>query len=336
MAALLHRRQAQRAGSRTSTSTPRTSSPASTATWSASTSTSPAAPPASWPSASAASCRPTSASRAARCSTACARTATPCAELYEEREFGKALREVMLLADRVNEYVDQHKPWELAKQAGSERRAARRVQRLHRGLPPADHLPEAGAAGAGRAGRGLPAHRAAATGPTPRAPSARHRIGAYQHLMQRVDAEAARRAVRSRRAAPRPAPRQAARRWRAEIRIDDFAKVDLRIASIVDCRTRRGQRQAAAADAGRRRGPDAQRLLAASSRAYQPEDLVGKLTVLVANLAPRKMKFGLSEGMVLAASHADEKAHPGLSCARALAGRGARPARALIPRVQWS
>ena len=46
--------------------------------------------------------------------------------------------------------------------------------------------------------------------------------------------------------------------------------------------------------------------------AYKPEDLVGKMTVLVANLAPRKMKFGLSEGMVLAASHADEKAHPGL------------------------
>ena len=46
--------------------------------------------------------------------------------------------------------------------------------------------------------------------------------------------------------------------------------------------------------------------------AYKPEDLIGKLTVLVANLAPRKMKFGLSEGMVLAASHADEKKHPGL------------------------
>ena len=56
-------------------------------------------------------------------------------ELYEEREFGKALREIMLLADRVNEYVDQHKPWELAKQAGAGRRAARRVQRVHRGLP---------------------------------------------------------------------------------------------------------------------------------------------------------------------------------------------------------
>ena len=46
--------------------------------------------------------------------------------------------------------------------------------------------------------------------------------------------------------------------------------------------------------------------------AYQPADLIGKLTVLVANLAPRKMKFGVSEGMVLAASHADEKAHPGI------------------------
>ncbi len=61
------------------------------------------------------SCRPTSASRAARCSTACARTAPTVQQLYDEREFGKAVREIMLLADRVNEYVDQHKPWELAK-----------------------------------------------------------------------------------------------------------------------------------------------------------------------------------------------------------------------------
>ena len=51
---------------------------------------------------------------------------------------------------------------------------------------------------------------------------------------------------------------------------------------------------------------------AASARAYEPEELVGKLTVVVANLAPRKMKFGVSEGMVLAASHADEEAEPGL------------------------
>ncbi len=63
--------------------------------------------------------------------------------------------------------------------------------------------------------------------------------------------------------------------------------------------------------------------------AYQPEQLVGKLTVLVANLAPRKMKFGVSEGMVLAASHGDEKGPPGHPCARAVAGRDARHARSL-------
>ena len=59
-------------------------------------------------------------------------------------------------------------------------------------------------------------------------------------------------------------------------------------------------------------GTHAQRVLSGIASAYKPEELVGKLTVMVANLAPRKMKFGVSEGMVLAASHADEKAAPGI------------------------
>ncbi|MDM7463563.1 MAG: methionine--tRNA ligase subunit beta, partial [Tepidimonas taiwanensis] len=95
------------------------------------------------------------------------------------------------------------------------------------------------------------------------------------------------------------------------ITIDDFAKVDLRVARIVACERVEGStkllRLTLDVGEGRHRN-----VFSGIASAYRPEDLVGKLTVLVANLAPRKMKFGVSEGMVLAASHADEKAQPGL------------------------
>jgi methionyl-tRNA synthetase len=95
------------------------------------------------------------------------------------------------------------------------------------------------------------------------------------------------------------------------ITIDDFAKVDLRIAKIVNCEPVEGSfkllRLTLDAGEGRMRN-----VFSGIASVYQPQDLVGKLTVLVANLAPRKMKFGVSEGMVLAASHADEKAQPGI------------------------
>ena len=96
-----------------------------------------------------------------------------------------------------------------------------------------------------------------------------------------------------------------------EIKIDDFAKVDLRIAKIVDCEHVEGSdkllRLTLDVGEGRLRN-----VFSGIKSAYKPEDLKGKLTVMVANLAPRKMKFGVSEGMVLAASAADEKANPGL------------------------
>ncbi len=97
----------------------------------------------------------------------------------------------------------------------------------------------------------------------------------------------------------------------AEIGIEDFAKVDLRIARIVECALVEGSdkllRLTLDVGEGRLRN-----VLSGIRAAYQPADLVGKMTVMVANLAPRKMKFGVSEGMVLAASHADGKAQPGL------------------------
>jgi methionyl-tRNA synthetase len=95
------------------------------------------------------------------------------------------------------------------------------------------------------------------------------------------------------------------------ISIDDFAKIDLRIAQIVNCEAVEGSTKLLrlTLDVGEGR---TRNVFSGVASMYKPEDLVGKLTVMVANLAPRKMKFGVSEGMVLAASHADEKANPGI------------------------
>jgi methionyl-tRNA synthetase len=96
-----------------------------------------------------------------------------------------------------------------------------------------------------------------------------------------------------------------------EIKVDEFAKVDLRIAKIIECARVDGSTKLLqlTLDVGEGR---TRNVFSGIQSAYQPEQLVGKFTVMVANLAPRKMKFGVSEGMVLAASHGDEKAHPGI------------------------
>ena len=95
------------------------------------------------------------------------------------------------------------------------------------------------------------------------------------------------------------------------IGIEDFAKLDLRIARIVACEKVEGSTKLLklTLDVGE---AATRTVFSGIQSAYSPEQLIGKLTVVVANLAPRKMKFGVSEGMVLAASHVDEKSHPGL------------------------
>jgi methionyl-tRNA synthetase len=228
-------------------------------------------------------------------------------QLYEEREFGKALREVMALADKVNEYVDAHKPWDLAK--SEDNRAAlhdvcstciEAFRLLTIYLKPV-----------------LPALATAVEAflkvePLVFADAERalgaHTIGAYQHLMQRVDVKLLDALLEP------PAPPQVIPGGEAlapEIKIDDFTKVDLRIAKIVKAEHVEGSdkllRLTLDVGEGRLRN-----VFSGIKSAYKPEDLEGKLTVMVANLAPRKMKFGISEGMVLAASHADEKANPGI------------------------
>ena len=230
------------------------------------------------------------------------------AELYEAREYGKAQREIMALADRVNEYVDQHKPWELARQQGQDAVLhdvcsvcieAFRVLTVY--LKPV--LPALAAqVEAFLRIEPLQWHDAARS-------IGGHAIGSYQHLMQRVDTKMLDALFEPPAAAAAPAPGGEA--LAAEIGIDDFARVDLRIARIVAAERVEGSSKLLrlTLDVGEEK---TRNVLSGIAGAYTPEQLAGKLTVLVANLAPRKMKFGLSEGMVLAASHADEKAHPGL------------------------
>ena len=138
-----------------------------------------------------------------------------------------------------------------------------------------------------------------------------HRIGAYRHLMQRVDPKQLE-ALFEPPAAPEPEVTvPGGEEIAPTISIDDFAKIDLRIAHIVNCEAVEGStkllRLTLDVGEGRHRN-----VFSGIASAYAPADLVGKYTVMVANLAPRKMKFGVSEGMVLAASHADEKAQPGI------------------------
>jgi methionyl-tRNA synthetase len=152
----------------------------------------------------------------------------------------------------------------------------------------------------------------------------RHHIGEYKHLMQRVDPKQIDALFEPPPAAVEAAPEPelpvlpGGEALAAEIGISDFAKVDLRIARIVAAERVQGSTKLLRLTLDAGEGPDAEgrprlrNVFSGIASAYAPEQLAGKLTVLVANLAPRKMKFGLSEGMVLAASHADEKAVPGL------------------------
>ncbi len=236
--------------------------------------------------------------------------------LYDEREFSKALRDTMLLADRVNEYVDQNKPWELAKQEGQDAVLhevctvcieAFRLLTIY--LKPV--LP-ALAAQVESFLRIEPMVSADA-----RRAMGAHTIGDYQHLMQRVDAKLLDALFEPPAAPVVETPKPGGEEIAPLIGIEDFVKIDLRIAKIVNCEQVAGSDKLLrlTLDVGEFDAAGAPRhrhVFSGIKSAYQPDDLIGKLTVVVANLAPRKMKFGVSEGMVLAASHTDEKAHPGI------------------------
>jgi len=226
---------------------------------------------------------------------------------YEQREFAKALREIMVIADKSNQYFDNAKPWEASKDPARAARAREAASEclddfrvLTALLKPV--LPALAAKAEGFLN--LPPQTwADIQQPLPEG----HRINAYEHLMTRIDPKKIDALLEGPPSATAPSPqlspaaRGEAESTPAQIGIDDFSKIDLRVARIVNAEHVDGADKLLklTLDVGEGRH---RTVFAGIKSAYKPEDLVGRLTPMVANLAPRKMKFGLSEGMVLAAS----------------------------------
>lgn len=236
---------------------------------------------------------------------------TICADL-ERREYGRAVRQIMALADQINQAFDSAKPWLLAKgiaDASAEQKAELQdiCSRALAGFkalsvmlsPILPQLSQKVASELFEMDRDF-VWADAAELPT--------RIAAFKHLLQRVEP-----AKLDELLAPPEAPvvEPGGEVIADTIDIKDFGKVDLRVAKIVNCTEVEGSDKLLCLtldlDEGRHR-----QVFSGIKSAYKPEDLIGKLTVVVANLAPRKMRFGVSEGMVLAASHNDSKVNNGL------------------------
>jgi methionyl-tRNA synthetase len=230
------------------------------------------------------------------------------AQFYENREYGKAIREIITLADAANEYIHEKEPWALAKQEGKE----------------ADVL--------GICSLGINLFRQLMTYLAPVLPLmtenvtaflnienlnwdsrttilVNHDIKKFKALMVRVEKDKLDAMIEQEKADAlkaaegEPTPKNApslSEPIADEIDFEDFAKVDLRIAEIVDAQHVKGAGKLLqlTLDVGEGK---TRNILSGIKAAYAPEDLIGKHTVVVANLKPRKMKFGVSEGMVLAA-----------------------------------
>ena len=236
------------------------------------------------------------------------------AEAYERREYSKAVREIMRLTDLANQYADQTKPWELAKQPDQGERlhqvcsellnafriltiylkpilpnTAGQVETLMnlKGKLDWEHLPE-----------------------YPRVP-----IGEYRHLMTRIDSKQIEALVEANKETLQPtaavthSPQRHAQQQEHAVEtpaapnyitIDEFSKMELRIARIVDAQHVEGAEKLLKLQLDL--GDETRQVFAGIKSAYDPEKLKGRLTVMVANLQPRKMRFGESQGMVLAAS----------------------------------
>ena len=236
------------------------------------------------------------------------------AQLYEQREFNKAMREVVALADRANQYIDEKKPWVLAKLDGAEQEVHDVCSvgiNLFRVLM--TYLKPVLPAMAVKAEEFL---NYSLDWTALDAPLLGHELARFKPLLTRIDAKQVAAMVaastEAQTAAVEKAPESAApiatppatRTDSDTIEFDDFAKVDLRIVEIV------AAEQVEGADKLLRltlslgddeANSEHRQVFAGIKSAYQAEDLVGKLTVMVANLAPRKMRFGVSQGMVLAA-----------------------------------
>ena len=246
------------------------------------------------------------------------------AELYEKRDFGRAMREIMALADKVNEYIAIKEPWQLAKDESKQQEVQdicslgiNLFRILMTYLKPV--LPALAEKTEGFLNDELlwDGHKTLLTD---------HKINKFKALMQRIEMDKVAAMTEASKenltATPKAAPKakkaekKSAKQTPAltgepliddpiapEIQFDDFAKIDLRIAKIINAehveKADKLLRLELALDS--HEGGETRQVFAGIKSAYQPEDLIGKLTVMVANLAPRKMRFGMSEGMVLAA-----------------------------------
>jgi methionyl-tRNA synthetase len=233
----------------------------------------------------------------------------------EDREYGRAIREIMAHADTINQGFDTAQPWVLAKTLAQATDAQR------------DELQDI-------CSRTLAGFKALSVMLTPILPALTERVAKalfgldrsfvwtdagvlpthvapFKHLMQRVTPEMMGQLFEPPEEAQAQPVAPGGEAIAPTITIDDFAKLDLRVAKIVACEAVEGSHKLLKLTLDVGEGTHRQ-VFSGIKSAYRPEDLVNRLTVLVANLAPRKMKFGISEGMVLAASHANEDTDPGI------------------------
>ena len=233
------------------------------------------------------------------------------AEQYENREYARALRDIMALADAVNEYVDANKPWELAKQEGQDERLHEVCSELINAFTMltaylAPVLPQTAA----NAARFL--NLDAITWANTRETLGEHAINKYEHLMQRVEQKQVDDLIEANKQSIATAAAPAAEESKYEkvaeqASFDDFMKIDMRVAKVLNCEAVEGSTKLLKFDLDF--GFEKRIIFSGIAASYpNPAELNGRMVIAVANFAPRKMaKFGVSEGMILSAATADGK-----------------------------
>ena len=227
------------------------------------------------------------------------------AEQYENREYARALRDIMALADAVNEYVDANKPWELAKQEGQDERLHEVCSELINAFTMltaylAPVLPQTAA----NAARFL--NLDAITWANTRETLGEHAINKYEHLMQRVEQkqvddliEANKQSIQT---TPAPVEDSKYEKVAEQASFDDFMKIDMRVAKVLNCEAVEGSTKLLKFDLDF--GFEKRIIFSGIAASYpNPAELNGRMVIAVANFAPRKMaKFGVSEGMILSSA----------------------------------
>lgn len=232
------------------------------------------------------------------------------AEQYENREYARALRDIMALADAVNEYVDANKPWELAKQEGQDERLHEVCSELINAFTMltaylAPVLPQTAA----NAAHFL--NLDAITWANTRETLGEHAINKYEHLMQRVEQKQVDDLIEANKqsiaAAAAPVEDSKYKKVAEQASFDDFMKIDMRVAKVLNCEAVEGSTKLLKFDLDF--GFEKRIIFSGIAASYpNPAELNGRMVIAVANFAPRKMaKFGVSEGMILSAATAEGK-----------------------------